>query len=214
MNYYYDIILNWGIDYEYAFYEWYPEDSLELAKKIPLFRVNHRDFVEMYSNDFLVEREFLDTLLDKTIISGKKMVNKIKYACLITDAKNIFAVEFNQNGEVLARSNILLDDDLNVIDFSYSLKEKEIPYQIKGKRIIKRSLRNEEEARKVINLELDSLKKDNNLAKLKYLYFEYKGIEENDLNKIYQEIKKDVESSFNENILKLYYIIKLSYHNV
>ena len=79
---------------------------------------------------------------------------------------------------------------------------------------INKEIRQITEAKKLISLELNSLYEKKDLAKLKYLYYEYKKEKIDDLSLLYTNLKLDLGSKFNPEILKLYYIIKLSYHNV
>lgn len=214
MNYFYDVILNWSEDYAYHFYEWNDTDGLELIKKIPLIRVKHKVFLDIVSNKIKVDKEFLESIKDKTIISGKNIVNNIVYACLFTDAKNATAVEFNDNGESISYSNLLIDDELNILEVAYDLKEANLNYELIGKKDICKILRQEDAAKKLIRLEINSLYEKKDLVKLKYLYYEYKKKAIDSIEEIYENILDNLDNNFDEDILKLYYIIKLSYHNV
>ncbi|MDE5539055.1 MAG: DUF3603 family protein [Bacilli bacterium] len=213
MNYYYDVILNWNEDTIYEFYEWNDTDYLELIKKIPLFKVHHNTLIDALSMNIKVWSEFLDLIKDKTLISGKNIINKIEYACLLTDNKNVLALEFNNKGEVINRSKLLVDDELNVLEASFNIKEYLLNYEVLNALPRVSTLRQELDAKRLITLEINSLYQNQDLAKLKYLYYEYKKKTVDDIDFIHQSIIQDLEN-FNQDILKLYYIIKLSYHNV
>ena len=114
MNYYYDIILNWGENKAYDFYEWNDYDNLELLKKIPLIKLKHKTFIDLISNKIKVSSDFLDSIHDKTLVSDKKNIKRIEYACLFTDTKNVIALEFNKEGLTMNRSKLLIEDELNV----------------------------------------------------------------------------------------------------
>lgn len=214
MNYYYDVILNWNEEKILEFYEWNDTDPLELIKKIPIFRVKHKTFIELSSHTSKVNSEFLSSIQDKTLISGKNIINKIPFAALFTDNKNVIAIEFNEEGISTNFSKLLIDDELNILEIAYTLRDIEL--SIETIKPLKRSsiLRQEEEAKKVIKLELDNLYEKKDIHKLKYLYYEYKGEKEENIDKIYKTLKEKNDEEFNQDILKLYYIIKLSYHNV
>lgn len=213
MNYYYDVILNWCDFDTYNFYEWNDTDYLELIKKIPLYKIKHKTLVDLMENKVKVTNEFLNTIKDKTLVSGKSL-KKLLYVCLFTDGKNVIAIEFNEFGESINRSNLLIDDELNVLETAYILKEKTLEYEIINKISKREGLRQENEAKKLINLEINNLYKNKDCNKLKYLYYEYKKEKIDNIDLIYNSIKEDLEDKFNKDILKLYYIIKLSYHNV
>jgi len=213
MNYYYDVILNWCENGAYSFYEWNETDYLELIKKIPIFKVKHKIFMDIMLNNISVDENFLELIKDKTLISGRE-IKKLLYVCMFTDGKNVIALEFNQEGLSINRSNLTLDDELNVLEAAYILKEYSLEY-VNVSKIDKREvLRQEDEATKLIYLEINNLYKNKDYAKLKYLYYEYKKEKIDDIDIIYNNIISDLKDNFSKNILKLYYIIKLSYHNV
>ena len=214
MNYYYDIILNWSELNAYEFYEWNDFDYLELIKKIPLIKVKHKVFLDLVSNNVKVEKEFLEYIQDKTLTSTKKGFKKISYAALFTDTKNVLALEFNQDGSSISRSNLLVDDELNVIEATYGLKEVTFNYEIIDKIKKDSSLRQIGEAKKLILLEINNLYKTKDINKLKYLFYEYKKENTDNIEYIYKRLIDDLNTKFNQEILKLYYIIKLSYHKV
>ena len=214
MNYYYDIILNWQEEKTYEFYEWNDSDNLELIKKIPLIKVKHKTFIDIINNQIKVEESFLDEIRDKTLVSAKKSFNRIEYATLITDSKNVLAIEWNELGISISRSKLLLDDELNVLEVIYGMKETNLNYEIIGKINMNNTLRQEEEAKKLIRLEINNLYQNHEIDKLKYLYYEYKKEKNDNIDEIYYHLTEDINTKFNSDILKLYYIIKLSYHKV
>lgn len=214
MNFYYDIILNWSELNAYSFYEWNDTDYLELIKKIPIFKIKHQNFINICENKVKVDKEFLESIKDKTLISGKNIINKIDYAALFTDSKNVIALEFNQEGISISRSKLLIDDELNLLETLYNLKETNFNYEIIENLKTNKILRQECEAKRVIALEINNLYQNKDISKLKYLYYEYKKEKTEDIESIYNTIIKDLKEELNTNILKLYYIIKLSYHNV
>ena len=203
MNYYYDIILNWSENQEYEFYEWNDTDYLELI-----------NFVNVLTNKIKVSEDFLKEIKDKTLLNTKKVINKIEYACLITDGKNVLALEFNKEGLVISRSKLLVDDELGILEFAYNLKEIIFIYEIISPLEYNFYLRQEREAKHLILLEINNLYQNKDKAKLKYLYYEYKEETLDDINLIYHNIIDDLDKDFNKDLLKLYYVIKLSYHNV
>lgn len=214
MNFYYDVVLNWSEDIAYDFYEWLDSDSLELIKKIPLIKVKHKTFMELITNKVKIEEEFLNYIKDKTTLNGHNIVSKISYAALFTDNKNVIALEFNSDGLSIAQSKIMLDDEINILEVSFNLKECILNYEIISPLTFHRTLRCESDALHLINLELKNLYQTKDLDKLKYLYYEYKKEQLDDIEEIYRKLSHELAQDFNADVLKLYYIIKLSYHNV
>ena len=214
MNYYYDCLLNWNEQEAYEFYEWNDYDYLELIKKIPLVKVKHKVLLDFIQNSVKVDKEFLEMIKDKTLVSDKKNFKRIEYASLFTDTKNVIALEFNKEGLNISRSNLLIDDDLNILEVIYGIKETTFDYEIIKKIEMNQTLRQEKEAKKLILLEINNLYQNKEIDKLKYLYYEYKKENINDIDYIYEQIKSDLERKIDQDILKLYHIIKLSYHKV
>jgi len=214
MNYYYDIILNWNEINPYSFYEWNDTDYLELIKKIPFIKIKHKSLIDIMENDIKVNAEFLNSIKDKTLVSGKNTICKINYAALFTDNKNVIALEFNEEGKSINRSKLLIDDEISALEVSCSLKEEEIAYEIVKKLEVKNILRQELDAKRLITLELNNLYEHQELSKLRYLYYEYKKEKSEDIDYIYQTLIHELEHDFNEDFFRIYDIIKLSYHNV
>lgn len=214
MNYYYDIILNWSENKPYSFYEWNDFDYLELIKKIPFIKIKHKSLIDIWSNNIKIDSEFLSTIKDKTLVSSKNSICKINYACLLTDSKNIIALEFNDKGESINRSKLLIDDEINALEVSYSLREENFEYEIISKLEENRNLRQVEEAKRLIALELNNLYQNKELAKLKYLFYEYKKEKKEDIEEIYHILNEELENNFSAEFFRIYDIIKLSYHKV
>ncbi len=214
MNYYYDIILNWNEDRAYDFFEWNDTDSLELIKKIPLIKVKHKVFLDLMTNNIKIDQEFLKELEGKTLISAKKDLQKIDYVALFTDTKNVIAIEFNQEGISISRSKLLIEDELNVLEVLYGMKEHLFNYELLDSIKEDKTLRQIKDAKKLITIEINNLYQEKEIDKLKYLYYEYKKEYIDNIEYIYENIMNDLNNEFNDNILKLYYIIKLSYHKV
>ena len=157
MSYYYDIILNWNEERAYDFYEWNDTDYLELIKKIPLFKVKHKTLLDINENMIKVDNNLLELIKDKTLISGKNILNKINYAALFTDNKNVIAIEFDSNGLSISRSKLLIDDEINIIETTYNLKETILNYEIISKVKMDKTLRQENDAKRLIALEINNL---------------------------------------------------------
>lgn len=214
MSYYYDIILNWNESKNYHFYEWNDTDYLELIKKMPFIKIKHKAFLDFLTHEIKVTEELLSEIKDKTIVSVRNGTDKLGYAALFTDGKNIIAIEFNKEGISTNRSELLLDDELNALESAFNMKEKEISYELINELNLKTSLRQIEEVKRLITLEINNLYQNKELSKLKYLYYEYKQEKCEEIDKIYETFLTDLNNNFNQDLIKLYYIIKLSYHKV
>ncbi len=212
MNYCYDIFINMNEDKPLFFYEWENFDPIELIKKIPLFRVNTKTLKDFYLYDIEVNKELLDSLLDKTIIKNNKLNKTIKYACLLCDSKNTLVVEFNSDGKIFSRSNLLLEDEAQIIEFIYSYNEVKIDYKRGDLLNSQNILRQEELVKKIIMIELKTILENNNDSKLKYLFNEWFGYEENDLTKMKDKIMDELNKGISNKTNKIYNLIVMSYN--
>ena len=156
MNYYYDLILNFSLD-NILFYEWDDNDNLEYIEKIPLFKISEKDMVNILGNNVKINEEFLKMIKDKTTIKSRGIINTISYSSIFTDAKSVIAIEFNEVGEIIGRSNLLLEDDLNVIEMAFALKKKELKYEILNKINVDAPLREITKMKSVIKSEITKL---------------------------------------------------------
>ena len=165
MNYYYDIILNWNELRAYDFYEWNDFDSLELIKKIPLIKIKHKTFLDLVTHNVKIDVSFLEIIKDKTLVSDKKDLKRIEYAALFTDTKNVIAIEFNEKGESISRSKLLVDDELNVLEVIYGLKDTNIDYEIRELLSTENTLRQEKDAKRLIQVEIKNLYQNKEIDK-------------------------------------------------
>ena len=207
MNYYYDVKVNFLKENSF-FYDWLDTDKIETIKKIPIFQINKTTFKDFYLNDVKVNKEFLKQIENKTIGN-----NLIKYAVILADKNNAYVYKFNDDGFIIGRSSLNLIDELNILEYLYTIKNIKIDYEIIGKLKFNKEPRYLQRIKNIINEEIDLLYKNNNLAKLRYLYIEWFGKKENNLDKIYEDMKNKLLDFHNED-LRIYDLIKLSYNNV
>ena len=209
MNFYYDLVLNF-LDTNYLFYDWDEFDNIEYIKKIPIFQVTSKRFKEMYQYNGKVTLEFLKELEDKTIL--KK--DKLKYACIIADKNNAMALEFASDGNIIARSSLMLKDEISLLEYLYTIPISDIEFVKEQVLKINNDIRKCQKIKKFIMTELKRLEEENNIAKLKFLYLEWFNEKEDDLTKIKQRMTKRLAKGINEEEIHIYNIIKLSYNNV
>ena len=215
MIYVYDMILNWTDgDKVYEFFEWELNDEIEHIKRIPMFKVNSRTFDELFDYEVIVDNNFLNKIENLTEKYTSSNVEKIKYASILTDGLRTFAIEFDNKGNSIYRSRLLLDEEQEVIILSNKLLEYEINIQKINKRNYNIfTTRFEEDVKKLIMAEVNDSYKKGNFDKLKYLYFEFFGKEQDDVDLIYNSLLTSIDKEINYNHNKLYEVIKLSYQN-
>ena len=213
MNYFYDLLINLNDEVAYRFFEWNKDDNIIHLKKIPIFKISHHDLKTFLNYNIQVDQDFLDSIYNKTE-SYEKKAKYILYMALFTDENNTIVIEFNEKGKSIARSYLLLEEELDLLEMAYTLKKEEISYQ-KLKPIIQdNEVRQIREMQKFLNVEIDSLYEEKNLPKMRYLYNEILSEDEKDFEKLYQGLKKVIQSEFSDYHLRLLEIIKLSYNHL
>lgn len=184
MNYYYDILVNLEEEF-YEFYEWEKNDPIIAIKKTPLFKVSHEVIVDFLTYDITLDEELTINLLEKTICKNKEKIN----ALLISDTKTSLFLEINDNGKVIFKSKLLVEDENNINEIVNALRETNLKYQV-GKKVLKNNLlRQTIKEQKLILMELNGLKKNKDVDKCNYLYFE-----------LFHKIDDDYEQEINDMI--------------
>lgn len=207
MYYYYDVILNFQDDKDlYEFYEWEESDDIDFIKKIPLFKVSTKDLNDLIKYKVKFSLDFSETIKDKTILKAKDKT--LKYAFLVSDTKNALALELDSLGNVISRSRLLLGDEINIGEIMFTMTDTKLTYTKLTKYPKRGCLRQIDRMKKVIKKEIDTLYENKNISKLKYLYFEWFNKQNEDINIVYQEMNRSLKENFNDNIERIYELIK------
>ncbi len=213
MNFFYDLLINLNDSVAFKFYEWSKDDSFIHLKKTPIFKINTKDLKVFLTYNIKVEQNFLDLIYNKT--ESYDPNNKlIEYMALFSDEHNCLLIEFDKEGNSIYRSGLLLEEELDVLEISYSLKKETINYEKKEPLNISSDLRQVRKVKHFLELEIKTLYQEKNISKLRYLYNEVLNQDNNDLESIYQTLINIIKSDFNESHLKLLEIVKLSYKHL
>lgn len=190
MIYIYDILLNWSSDGVYEFFEWDVNDELEHVKKIPLQRVSSEILKVFFFEKVKVDTSFLTKIKKKTECYFHNGVDIVSYATLFSDGKRCLALEFNEQGDVLYKSTLLLDEEEEVLEMTEELVITPITYEVLQKEKEITCLTRKEIADKNYLLkELAKIEKEE--EKINYLYEEYFEDEQTDAEK-YQQLQKKI----------------------
>lgn len=203
MNYIYDIVLNFNKEY-YDFFQWNKKDSIINIKKIPLFIVNNDIFNSMKYDLVSVNSLFIDSIKDKTYTYNKQ---KMGNSCLLSNGKQVIGVLFNDKGELIKRSSLLLDEEEEVLDEIYSKEVTNIE-------IVKiRKGKNSDSVNRVQKEKKDFLIryiiKEKNDINLKYLYYDYFEKDENDSNIIRNCLINEINNNWNRKFDTFYETVKI-----
>ena len=211
MTYIYDILLNFTDENRIIeFFEWDENDVLDHIKKIPVFRVSSKQIAELLNNEVKVEKTFLNKIKSQTITYNR--TKNLEYAALITDINKVIAIEFNNNGEIISRSTLLLDEEEDIIDECFQIKQELIPYKIvKTINIEKFLSRKEIKIQKYLLKEFKNLYETKNIDKLTYLYEELYKKDNLSFKEMYLKLKESIENDYSEKHTQLYEIVRLSY---
>ncbi len=211
MIYVYDLLLNFQDTGRLVeFFEWSDQDVLEHIKKIPLFRINSIDMDNICYGTVKFDSTFLEKIKFKTLLYKKKKA--ITYAALFCDLNRAVVVEISKQGEVIAKSCLLLDEEGDVIDNSQDLEVFDVSYKV-----LKREdnftflTRSEEFQQRYLYQELKSLFEQRDVDKLTYLYEEVFGHDDSLFDYKYERLIEGVSKSFDRRYQNLYEVVRLSY---
>ncbi len=210
MNFYYEIKLNFDDEQLLEFYEWEANDNLDNFKKIPLIKISTPLLQKIYSSEFIISDEFLNSIKGKSIVKKGDLLT----ACIFCDTKNCIAIEFNDIGKSVSRSNLLLEDENNICEIAYSLKNRNIDISKIKEYKLKNNFRQEEKIKRIILTELKELYDNKDFEKLKYLYYEWFNLISEDYNEILKKSIEDLNRGITKEQYNIYNLIKLSYSNV
>lgn len=205
----YDILVNFK-KIPYEFYEWNKEDDVKHVKKMPSIKVSDSALYDIFYNDTVVSKNFLDQIKDKTEIFFGRTIKKVKYACLIYNDDVALSILLNDNGEIIGKSKLLFDEEEDVLKEDVPVKE--IDYNIiKKSKKISGLTRREEKIVLLLSKYLDKIHESKKNDEIKYMYFECFNKVEEDNEKAYKNLKNEVlKANLNviETLKKLIKVLK------
>ncbi len=207
----YDVLLNFTNDLELIdFFEWQEKDIVEHIKKIYLVRISSQMMDDILKYRIKVSKEFLEEINNKTILYKNKRI--IKYAALFTDFNKVVALEFDNNGVVIARSSLLLDEEEDIIEECSNIEKISVKYEKIGKYQNKLFLTREERLRRNYLIKEIKLTYENKwYDKLEYLYQEIYESDDKDIALKYRVLMNDLINNYSNQHNKLYEIVRLTY---
>ena len=211
MIYIYDLTLNFN-DRLYDFYDWKDTDNITHYRKMPLIKLSDKKYDKFLNNKVVVDEELLSLVRDKAQQYKGRMLKTVKYAFVLTNGFDAFAVMLDDGGTSVKKSKLVIGEELEVIDLANNLKVKNVSFNIVCKDNFVNKFTRDEEV--IINGVVSKINdhKDN-LELLKYLYYEWN-------NKIYvgkscyDDLIKDITSQYSDKLNKLNEILNLYVKNV
>ncbi len=184
--YIYDILLNFK-NSNYDFFDWNLNDAIVHIKKIPIIKVSSLDMNKIYNYDFLLDT----SILNKTEYYTKRNISTNKKSCIFTDGNLAMAVLFKNNQSFL-RSNLLIDEEEEVLKMSKKMSFKKIDYKLLNKKVI-----DPFKTRKQINSQFYLCKKLKKLndQELSYLYFDFYNKREKNRSTMLEKIENEINNN-------------------
>lgn len=210
MNYIYDITLNLNKNNLYEFYEWREEDIPEFILKIPVFKVDMDTFYDLKNNSIIINKELLMSIFDKTEVYSEDSISLIRYACVFAYDEGAVAIEFDSDGNSYMKSNLSIDDELEVLEIISKMKYSIIDYKIKEKKNpnLKFYTRMEYEDEKYMFDKINNMHNNKEIIKLKYIFFELYNERLDNEEKIYSKLINIIKNN-DSKVKKLKEIISL-----
>ena len=165
MNYVYDILVNFKYPF-LEFYDWNSDDDILNIKRIPISKISSKDLNILKYSKFKLKNISNIKGLTKVFNDRKKNYNSIIY----TDGKEAIAFNFDDKGICSSKSDLLLDEEMDVLDNSVSLSEIGIEYDVLSKDNI--DLYKTREEVKISKFLISEINKITDDDKLKYVYYE------------------------------------------
>lgn len=208
MNYVYDVLLNFNKEM-YEFYDWNLDDYISHIRKILVFRVDNKTMRDLVNNSIVVDSDFLIKISNRTEMFTKQNVKIINYAALFTNGSFVIGIKFDKNGEIIGRSKLLIDEELDILDSALDMNQYNLKYNliVDNKNVSFKT-------RKEILIEKYILKKlnevENNKEMLKYLYYECFNEKNNDFRKMLLKLNKSLTNNWDNFYNKVYNFFKLA----
>lgn len=172
MDYIYDIVLNFHENY-YEFYEWKSTDKIINVKKIPIYKISTKDYLNIKNNYTTIDKQSLP--------KQNKMF-------LITNGIEVMGLLLDNLGKVIKKSSLIFEESDEIIEDKDLLKSINIKYKID--KIIKNpnTSRLSKEKSNYIESYLKNIDKEKDEYILKYIYYDIYNEEESDVNKLYNKL--------------------------
>lgn len=210
MNYVYDLVLNYcDLNHFYEFYEWDSIDELTYIQEIPIFRIHDFQMNDLLNSYFKISPDFLKKIYKKTVtIQGI-----IPYSVLFTDSFRTYAFQFDNDGSLIKKSSLLIDEEGDVMEEVGLLELISLDYEIIKKcSYISFFTRHEKKIQSYLLDEIKSLYENKNYDEIDFLYQEYFS-EDKSIYEKYYYLMDQIQNHYCQDYSRLYDIIKLTYSN-
>lgn len=190
-----NIKLNFKEDY-CAFYDWLSSDDIGKYNNVILEKVSSKVISDFINYNIKIKGDIREN---------------IPY--IFTDSFSYIALIFNEEGVSTKVSTLLLTDEEKLKHRVDNLRICKIEYEKLTKRNVNTNLRYFENIKKEIITEINHLKQNKEIDKLKYLYYEWFGQNEESISRIVDKMLEKVSMPLT-NQEKYIYDLILTTHKV
>ena len=143
------------------------------------------------NSNIKVSKMFLNKIKNQTI--GYKKTSNIKYGTLFCDMNKVVGVEFSDDGSVICRSSLLLDEEEDILDEVSLFEDYDFSYKV------------------LDNVDKNIFLTRKEVFKRRYLLKEIFGKDNKKIENKYKRIIEDIKNNYNYKYNNLYNIVRLSY---
>lgn len=187
------------LDKYYMFYDWLETDAIENVSNLMLYKVSSK-----------VLSEFIQY---KIKLSDSKLISNSQYA-IFSDGFSYIAIEFDEQNISAYKSSLLLNDEIRLNNLIDAAEEIDLKYEKISADKSNNDLRINEEIRQTIEVELNNIKENLDIDKLKYLYYEWFKKTENNFDTMFYQMSKKLIMPLTKDEKYIYELIKKSYRLV
>ena len=206
MNYIYDILINLQRKL-YDFYEWNISDDITHVRKTPIFKIKTEYLLDLKDNKVILDSSLLKKINNRTEIFTNHNVKVMRYVSLFSDGKDVIVLEFDERGEKVRGSKLLVDEEIEVLEVVDNIDLSDIKYEVLEPENNNYSRTRKEN--KMYDYIIRQLTKENYI-KLKYLYYDCFEKEEENFDKIINDIKYELDNNWKNIYEQVYSFFKLS----
>ncbi len=181
------------LDKYYHFYEWLNDDNIQDYKNVELIKVSSKTL-----NDLIAYQvKLLNDNLNKDIY-------------LFTDSYSYIAIKFKNNMSIL-KSSLLLEDEYNLKKSLNKAKYIKLNYQKLELEKEDQDIRLNSLIKKYLVTEINKIKDQNDLDKIRYIYYEWFQHTESDVQKMLNKMLAYLDKPVDDKIKYIYNLFKNTY---
>ena len=202
----YDIVLNFNeVNNSIDFFEWRKEDSYAYVERIPIIKIPSKQMDELINHSFKVDESFLGKIYNKTI----SINTKLSYSVLLTDSIRVIAFLFDKLGMIYKKSNLLVDEEEDILIDTIDLKVEKLSYTLIDKIENNNFLtRGEKKIQQYLLEEINNIYLREDYEMIHYLYCELSNKKRN-REEEYQYLINNLKLNYHNSYQSLYDIISL-----